>query len=250
MAAALNGPGGAWSTAFDDVLEAVGELLGKVLQILVFGDASSGDGWTFSVFGALMELLRLFVLYVMIAIFAVLGIAVILVALLLVYVQTLWAEVAVGMMTLAGPVFVPFLLVEQLAFLFWSWFKAILQYSLQVFVGGLMMALIGELAMGPVQGMAGLINGFDTVQPEGGVTAMMAGLWERLILPILKWFPIMVCCLFMALKVGEFTAALVSGMGAPTSGMAGVALAAMTAGKSVALRAGAMTARRFGRGGV
>ena len=250
MAEALNGPTGPWSTAFGTVLAAVGELLGKVLQILVFGDAGSDEGWTLSIFGALMELLRLLVLYVVIGIFAVLGIAIILVALLLVYVQTLWADVAVGMMTLAGPVFVPFLLVEQLAFLFWSWFKAVLQYSLQVFVGGMMMVLIGQLAMGPVVALTGLIDGVNTVPPEGGVTEMIAGLWTGLILPILQWFPIMVCCLFMSLKVGEFTAALVSGMGAPTSGMAGLALAAMTAGKSVALRAGAMAAKRFTRAGV
>lgn len=250
MAEALNGPAGPWSTAFGTVLTAVGDLLGKVLQILVFGDAGSDEGWTLSIFGALMELLRLLVLYVVIAIFAVLGIAIILAALLLVYVQTLWADVAVGMMTLAGPVFVPFLLVEQLAFLFWSWFKAVLQYSLQVFVGGMMMVLIGQLAMGPVVALAGLIDAVNTVPPEGGVTEMIAGLWTGLILPILQWFPIMVCCLFMSLKVGEFTAALVSGMGAPTSGMAGLALAAMTAGKSVALRAGAMAAKRFTRAGV
>ena len=250
MAEALNGPTGPWSTAFGDVLRAVGQLFGKVLQIAVFGDAGSNEAWTWSIFGALVELLRLLILYVAIMIFAVLGIAIILVALLLVYVQTLWADVAVGMMSLAGPVFVPFLLVEPLAFLFWSWFKAILQYSLQVFVGGMMMVLIGELALGPVQALAGMIDTVNTVPGEGGVTALTANLWATLILPVLQWFPIMVCCLFMSLKVGEFTAALVSGMGAPTSGMAGVALAAMTAGKSVALRAGAMAARRFTRAGV
>ncbi len=113
-----------------------------------------------------------------------------------------------------------------------------------------MMVLIGELALGPVQALAEMIDTVNTVPGEGGVTALTANLWATLILPILQWFPIMVCCLFMSLKVGEFTAALVSGMGAPTSGMAGVALAAMTAGKSVALRAGAMAARRFTRAGV
>ena len=250
MAEALNGPGGPWSSAFERVLDAVGDLLGKVLQILIFGDAGSDEGWTLSILGALMELLRLLVLYVVIVIFAVLGIAIILVSLILVYVQTLWADVAVGMMTLAGPVFVPFLLVEQLAFLFWSWFKAILQYSLQVFVGGMMMVLIGELALGPVEALAGMIDGVNTVPGEDGVTGLITGLWDDLILPILQWFPIMLCCLFMSLKVGEFTAALVSGMGAPTSGMAGLALAAMTAGKSVALRAGALAAKRFTRAGV
>ena len=251
MAEVLNGPGGPWSSAFDTVLEAIGSLLGKGLQFLVFGDGRSSAGLVdLDIVGSLLELLRLLLLGVVIAIFAVAGAAIILVSLILVYVQTLWADVAVGMMSLAGPVFVPFLLVEQLAFLFWSWFKAILQYSLQVFVGGMMMALIGQLALGPVEALADIIDGVNTVPGEEGVTGLIGALWDDLILPILQWFPIMLCCLFMSLKVGEFTAALVSGMGAPTSGMAGLALAAMTAGKSVALRAGAMAAKRFTRGGV
>ena len=242
MAAALNPGGGPWTEAMNAVLTAVGQMLGKVLQISVFGDAG--------LFSGLAVLAQLALMYVVLMIVTVLGLAFVLLALVLVYVQTLWAEVAVGMMSLAGPVFVPFLLVEQLSFMFWSWFKAILQYSLQAFVGGMMMALIGELALGPITNMAALVADISPVPGDGGVNLQVGRLWDDLILPTLQWFPIMVCCLFMSLKVGEFTAALVSGMGAPTSGMAGVALAAVTAGKSVALRAGAMAAKRFTRAGV
>ena len=242
MAAALNPGGGPWTEAMNAVLTAVGQMLGKVLQISVFGDAG--------LFSGLAVLAQLALMYVVLMIVTVLGLVFVLLALVLVYVQTLWAEVAVGMMSLAGPVFVPFLLVEQLSFMFWSWFKAILQYSLQAFVGGMMMALIGELALGPITNMAALVADISPVPGDGGVNLQVGRLWDDLILPTLQWFPIMVCCLFMSLKVGEFTAALVSGMGAPTSGMAGVALAAVTAGKSVALRAGAMAAKRFTRAGV
>ncbi len=242
MAAALNPGGGPWTEAMNAVLTAVGQMLGKVLQISVFGDAG--------LFSGLAVLAQLALMYVVLMIVTVLGLVFVLLALVLVYVQTLWAEVAVGMMSLAGPVFVPFLLVEQLSFMFWSWFKAILQYSLQAFVGGMMMALIGELALGPITNMAALVADISPVPGDGGVNLQVGRLWDDLILPTLQWFPIMVCCFFMSLKVGEFTAALVSGMGAPTSGMAGVALAAMTAGKSVALRAGAMAAKRFTRAGV
>ena len=241
MAAALNPAGGAWTQALNEVLGAVGGMLGKVLQISIFGDVGIWSGLT--------ALAQVALMYVVLMIVTVLGLVVVLLALVLVYVQTLWAEVAVGMMSLAGPVFVPFLLVEQLSFLFWSWFKAILQYSLQVFVGGMMMALIGQLALGPITNMGTLVEDINPTPGEGGVTLGIADLWEQLVFPTLEWFPIMLCCLFMSLKVGEFTAAFVSGMGAPTSGMAGVALAAMTAGKSVALRAGAAMAKRAARTG-
>ena len=248
LAAALNGgpTGGPWLTAWEQVLGAVGAIIGKGLQLAVFGTG----GGLLELAAALAQAVQLALLYVLLIFFGGLALIAIGVAMAIVYVQVLWAEIAVGMMALTGPVFVPFLLIEQLSFMFWSWFKAILQYSLQVFVGGMMMLLIGSLATGPVTAIADLVEGIAPMPSDEGIQGMSAGLWLGLIQPILQWVPIILCCLFMSLKVGEFTAALVSGMGAPTSGMAGLALAAMTAGKSVAMRAGAMTAKRFTRAGV
>ena len=248
LAAALNGgpTGGPWLTAWDQVLGAVGAIIRKGLQLSVFG----ASGGLLELAAALAQAVQLAILYVLLVFFGGLALIAIGLAMALVYVQVLWAEIAVGMMAICGPVFVPFLLIEQLAFMFWSWFKAILQYSLQVFVGGMMMLLIGALAAGPVTAIADLVDGISPIPSDDGIGGISTGLWRGLILPILQWVPIILCCLFMSLKVGEFTAALVSGMGAPTSGMAGVALAAMTAGRSVAMRAGAMAAKRFTRAGV
>ena len=249
MAAALNGGpiGGPWKTTWDQLIQSVGTIVKGFLEIVVINLQAGG---IVDALRGLVQTVQLSILGGLLVIFGLGALLVVGLALVLVYVQVLWAEVAVGLMALTGPVFVPFLLIDQLAFLFWSWLKAILQYSLQVFVGGMMMLLIGSLAGEPMTAIVNMVNGISPVPGDAGVAGINADLVRDLVLPIMQWFPLILCCLFMSLKVGEFTAALVSGMGAPTSGMAGVALAAMTAGKSVALRAGAMAARRFGRGGV
>ena len=44
--------------------------------------------------------------------------------------QVLWAQLALGVLLILGPLFIPFLLVEPLAFLFWGWFKSMFTYTL------------------------------------------------------------------------------------------------------------------------
>ena len=44
--------------------------------------------------------------------------------------QVMWAQIALAMLLILGPMFIPFLLIEPLAFLFWGWFKALWTYSL------------------------------------------------------------------------------------------------------------------------
>ena len=50
----------------------------------------------------------------------------------LTYAQVIWAQVAIAIVMLLGPVFIPFLLCEPLAFLFWGWFRTLMVYALPV----------------------------------------------------------------------------------------------------------------------
>ena len=46
------------------------------------------------------------------------------------YAQVIWAQIALAILIILGPIFIPFLVFEPLAFLFWGWFKGMLTYSL------------------------------------------------------------------------------------------------------------------------
>ena len=44
----------------------------------------------------------------------------------LTYAQVIWAQVALAIVVLLGPVFIPWLLFEPLSFLFWGWFRTLM----------------------------------------------------------------------------------------------------------------------------
>ena len=48
----------------------------------------------------------------------------------LTYAQVIWAQVALAIVILLGPVFIPWLLFEPLAFLLWGWFRTLMVYTL------------------------------------------------------------------------------------------------------------------------
>ena len=52
------------------------------------------------------------------------------------YGQVIWAQVAIAIAILLGPVFIAFLLFEPLSFLFWGWFRTMMVYTLYGVVAG------------------------------------------------------------------------------------------------------------------
>ena len=40
--------------------------------------------------------------------------------------QVIWAHIALAILTILGPIFIPFLVFEPLSFLFWGWFRAMI----------------------------------------------------------------------------------------------------------------------------
>ena len=52
------------------------------------------------------------------------------------YAQVIWAQIALAILTILGPIFIPFLVFEPLSFLFWGWFRAMITYSLYAVIAG------------------------------------------------------------------------------------------------------------------
>ncbi len=143
--------------------------------------------------------------------------------------QVLWAQIALSIALLLGPVFIPWLLVPQLSFLFWGWLRTVLVYSLYGAVAGVVFRIVTELGVFVVQGWTGdVAAGVEWAGPTGTVTAMRRSLVT---------IPYLVAAGLATLKVGEFTQMLVSGAGNVGSGAstrtvqtATVARAAVTGG--------------------
>ena len=52
------------------------------------------------------------------------------------YAQVIWAQIALAILIILGPVFIPFLVFDPLSFLFWGWFRAMVIYSLYAVMAG------------------------------------------------------------------------------------------------------------------
>ncbi len=128
----------------------------------------------------------------------------------LTYAQVIWAQVAVAVVVLLGPVFIPWLLFEPLAFLFWGWLRALLVYTLHGVVAGAVLRVFMGVGMGYVTTFAGALVGVGSADPAE------LGLWAAVLLPLV------VSGLLAGLKVGELAATLVSGAGAVGSGLTSV----------------------------
>ena len=125
----------------------------------------------------------------------------------LTYAQVIWAQVAIAIVILLGPVFIPWLLFEPLAFLFWGWFRTLMVYTLYGVVAGAVLRVFMGVGMGYVTTYTGALMGTGSSDPAE------LGLWVVVLLPLV------VSGLMAGLKVGELAAMLVSGSGSVGSGL-------------------------------
>jgi len=136
------------------------------------------------------------------------------------YGQVIWAQVAIAIAILLGPVFIAFLLFEPLSFLFWGWFRTMMVYTLYGVVAGAILRVFMGVGLGYITTYAEALMGTGTADP--------AELW----LWAVVLMPLVVSGLMAGLKVGELASMLVSGSGSAGSGF--VALIMQGASKAAA----------------
>ena len=62
--------------------------------------------------------------------------------------QVIWAQLALGILLILGPIFIPFLMIEPMAFLFWGWFKGLWVYSLYAAIAAALMRVFLAASLG------------------------------------------------------------------------------------------------------
>ena len=133
------------------------------------------------------------------------------------YAQVIWAQVAIAILLFLGPIFIPWLVFEPMAFLFWGWFRALIVFSLYGAIAGAVMRVFLGVGLG-------FITTLSNTQLNLESPVDMAG-WVLIILPLV------VSGVLASLKVGELASMLVGG-GGGGSGLTSIALMAATGGKS------------------
>ena len=133
------------------------------------------------------------------------------------YAQVIWAQMAILILTFLGPMMIPWLVFEPMAFLFWGWFRSMITFALYGAVAGAIMRVFLSVSLG-------YITTFSENAELQSPMAMVG--WLFIVLPL------MVAGVLSSLKVGELAGMLVSGSGGGGAGMTGALMAAATGGKA------------------
>lgn len=131
--------------------------------------------------------------------------------------QVIFAKIAISVLITLGPIFIPFMIVPKMDFLFWGWFKALIQYSLYSAIAAVMIGLWTRIVMGFARGLSA--QDF-TVQSMTAAT----GVW---LVPVAA---VIVCAIVSILKIGDI-AGMIVGAGSDGGGFVG---GAFMAGRIVA----------------
>ena len=133
--------------------------------------------------------------------------------------RLLWAQLAIGILVLLGPLFIPWLLFEPMSFLFWGWFRSLIVFSLYGALAGAVMRVFLGVTLGYITTFSNQVISFDIVTMGG---------WVLVVLPLF------VAGLLASAKVGELASMLVTGSAVTSSGITGAAAAAASGGATAA----------------
>lgn len=121
--------------------------------------------------------------------------------------QVVWGYFGLSLALLLGPIFIPWLVVPQLSWLFWGWFKTVLQYSFYGAVAAGVFRITAEVGTATLNTIA-----------QAPILTTPTGLGN--LIDILGTCLMFAVASFLAsLKIGEFVQLLMSGAGSLSSGL-------------------------------
>ena len=126
--------------------------------------------------------------------------------------QIVWAQLAITIALLLGPVFIPFLVLPPLSFLFWGWFKTMLTYSLYSAIAAAVFRVSSQVGVEVLRGLAAP----GPYQTAEGFSTLMQNFFMVLLFGV--------AALLGSLQVGSFASMLLSGAGTTASGAGSRAL--------------------------
>ena len=143
---------------------------------------------------------------------AVFGVIPVLVALF----SMLWGYFSLAVVTLVGPVLIPWGLIPQTSFLMWGWIRAVVASTVQMIVGAVVFVIVATLLLTPFERYSNSIAAL-----LGSGTEITSGeVWSRGWSMFLEFLPLAVVAMLGAFKTGEITNMILSGGGVPSSGLA------------------------------
>ena len=228
-------------------------------------------------FGWIMGLIEAIARTIVVLLLALLFIGLLIIPAVVAYCSYLWGYFSLLVAIILGPLLIPWVLIPQLQFLAWGWFRTLLGAGVHMMVAGACFAVVGQILMIPImrfQTLVTLANAQPVVEAVSvhplGLLAGTAGVALGAgLAAITESLPLILVAYLGAFKIGEITAMIMNGGSMPASGIGdrmrsmgsmrstgrslgmmagrGAATAAATAGAAVATGGTAAAAVAAGR---
>ena len=163
---------------------------------------------------------------------------------LVAYCSYLWGYLSLLVAIILGPLLIPWILVPQLQFLAWGWFRTLLGAGVHMMVAGACFAVVANILMIPLIRFGNLMAQ-AAVEPTVGT--FLAAQSPALVV-LVESAPLIVVGFLGAFKIGEITAMIMNGGPMPASGigdrmrsfrsMGGVGRSAVSLGRGMAMVGG------------
>ena len=140
---------------------------------------------------------------------------VIIIPALVAYCSYLWGYLSLLVAIILGPLLIPWILVPQLQFLAWGWFRTLLGAGVHMMVAGACFAVVAQILTIPLIRFGDLLV-LDATQP-GVVTSSSTP--SPMITVLVESLPLIVVAFLGAFKIGEITTMIMNGGSMPSSGI-------------------------------
>lgn len=159
----------------------------------------------------------------------------------MIYAQYVWGFFCLAVLTMLGPLFIPWMMIPQLDFLFWGWVKAMINGVIYMLTAAAMYAAVAMLLVVPLARVAQAPIPDD----PGSLMGLMDVAWRL----GTEYLPMVLMSLLAALKVNALAAMIVAGGGPVASGLSS-RISQAESGTLGAMAAGSWLGNRFGSGGA
>ncbi len=165
--------------------------------------------------GFLSRLINSIVTFFLMGIMLLVLVLLIIIPAVVAYCSYLWGHVAILAAVFLGPIFVPFVMIPQLSFLFWGWFKSLLGAAVHTMVAAAVFVTVSQILLMPLARFStmatqrlGSGDDEDAMAPLGA----LAG-W------FFETIPLVLVAMLGAFKIGEITSMIMNAGPMPSSGL-------------------------------
>ena len=145
----------------------------------------------------------------------VLLILVLVIPALVAYCSYLWGYLSLLVAIILGPLLIPWILVPQMQFLAWGWFRTLLGAGVHMMVAGACFAVVAQILMIPLIRFGDLMTQHAT---EPSVGTFLATSSPGIVV-LVESMPLIVVAFLGAFKIGEITSMIMNGGSMPSSGI-------------------------------